>query len=199
MATSRYRIVLRGRLSERFESAFDGMTLEHGPNRTVLTGDVRDQAQLYGLIDRLQEFGIELLAVEPADSSDGGLEPGRLPGSGGWSVAVEHFGLVLVPRAGRPVRVHDQGPAPAVDDDLVVERAEQNAVLDGRVAAVGFVAGVVDLGPGGLVAPAGPLAVPVPQDDRVADPGRDRLGVADVQRQARPAQRGRRAAGGAGS
>jgi hypothetical protein len=76
VAASRYRIVLRGRLSERFESAFDGMTLVHGPNRTVLVGDVRDQAQLYGLLDRLQEFGIELLAVEPADVSDGSSEPG---------------------------------------------------------------------------------------------------------------------------
>jgi hypothetical protein len=76
VAASRYRIVLRGRLSQRFESAFDGMTLEHGPNRTVLVGDVRDQAQLYGLLDRLQEFGIELLAVEPADVSDGSCEPG---------------------------------------------------------------------------------------------------------------------------
>jgi hypothetical protein len=46
------------------------MTLEHGPNRTVLTGNVRDQAQLYGLLGRLQEFGIELLAVEPAGSPD---------------------------------------------------------------------------------------------------------------------------------
>jgi hypothetical protein len=76
MAASRYRIVLRGRLSERFESAFDGMTLEHGPGQTVLVGDVRDQAQLYGLLDRLQEFGIELLAVEPVGISDGGSEPG---------------------------------------------------------------------------------------------------------------------------
>ena len=79
MAASRYRIVLRGRLSGRFESAFDGMTLEHGPNRTVLIGDVRDQAQLYGLIDRLQEFGIELLAVEPADGSGDGCGPGADP------------------------------------------------------------------------------------------------------------------------
>ena len=71
MAASRYRIVLRGRLSERFESAFDGMSLEHGPNQTVLTGDIRDQAQLYGLLGQLQEFGIELLVVEPADRSDG--------------------------------------------------------------------------------------------------------------------------------
>jgi hypothetical protein len=72
VAASRYRIVLRGRLSERFESAFDGMSLEHGPNRTVLVGDIRDQTQLYGLLGQLQEFGIELLAVEPADRSGGG-------------------------------------------------------------------------------------------------------------------------------
>jgi len=83
---SRYRIVLRGRLSERFESAFDGMALEHGPNRTVLVGDVRDQAQLYGLIGRLQEFGIELLAVEPADVSDGSCEPGAGPVASGLHV-----------------------------------------------------------------------------------------------------------------
>jgi hypothetical protein len=83
VAASRYRIVLRGRLSERFESAFDGMTLEHGPNRTVLVGDVRDQAQLYGLLGQLQEFGIELLAVESADGSGGGCEPGASPVASG--------------------------------------------------------------------------------------------------------------------
>jgi len=79
VASGRYRIVLRGRLSQRFESAFDGMSLEHGPNRTVLTGDIRDQAQLYGLIGRLQEFGIELLAVEPANAPDSDSEPGGGP------------------------------------------------------------------------------------------------------------------------
>src|SRR5256884_1286535 len=140
------------------------MTLEHGPNRTVLTGDVRDQAQLYGLIGQLQEFGIELLAVEPADSSDGGSEPGLLPGAGGWSVAVQDFGLVLVPRAGRPVRVHDQRPAPPVDDDLVVEGAEQDAVLDRGRAAVGLVPGVVYLaaagGPGSAACPLAALVPP---------------------------------------
>jgi hypothetical protein len=72
--TTRYRIVLRGRLSERFATTFDGMTLEPGPNRsqTVLVGDVRDQAHLYGLLDRLRDFGIELIAVQPADPADAG-------------------------------------------------------------------------------------------------------------------------------
>jgi hypothetical protein len=70
VAASRYRIVLRGRLSKRFESAFEGMTLEHAPGRTVLTGEVRDQAQLYGVLDQVRDFGIELLSVESADITD---------------------------------------------------------------------------------------------------------------------------------
>ena len=74
MGSSRYRIVLRGRLSERFESAFEGMVLEAGPNQTVLVGEIRDQAQLYGLLDRLRDFGIDLVAVEPADTADTGSE-----------------------------------------------------------------------------------------------------------------------------
>jgi hypothetical protein len=70
----RYRIVLRGRLSERFESAFEGMALEAAPNQTVLVGEVRDQAHLYGLLDRLRDYGTELVAVEPAGTADAGAE-----------------------------------------------------------------------------------------------------------------------------
>ena len=82
MGPSRYRIVLRGRLSERFETAFEGMAMEAGLNQTVLVGEVRDQAQLYGLLDRLRDFGIELVAVEPAGAADSGAgnSPPRDPG-----------------------------------------------------------------------------------------------------------------------
>jgi hypothetical protein len=71
VTAGKYRIVLRGRLSEHFASAFEGMALEPGPGQTVLVGDVRDQAHLYGLLDRLRDFGIDLLAVEPAGACDG--------------------------------------------------------------------------------------------------------------------------------
>ncbi len=72
MRPTLYRIVLRGRLSERFASAFDGMALECAPDQTVLVGEVRDQAHLYGLLDRLRDFGIELIAVEPAGPATAG-------------------------------------------------------------------------------------------------------------------------------
>jgi hypothetical protein len=45
------------------------MVLEPGQGQSVLVGEVRDQAHLYGLLDQLRDFGIDLVAVEPeADS-----------------------------------------------------------------------------------------------------------------------------------
>ena len=59
----RYEIVVRGRLSRRYESAFDGVTLEPGVGETTLRADLADQSQLYGVLNRLRDFGIELVSV----------------------------------------------------------------------------------------------------------------------------------------
>ncbi len=64
MSAKRYRIVVRGRLSERFLTAFDGMTLEAAAGETVLSGELADQSALYGLLDRLRDFGLELVSVD---------------------------------------------------------------------------------------------------------------------------------------
>jgi hypothetical protein len=41
------------------------MTLERDAGRTVLSGEVRDQAHLHGLIERIAELGMELESVNP--------------------------------------------------------------------------------------------------------------------------------------
>ena len=66
MASRTYRITVRGRLSERFASAFEGMAVQPGRGETGLLGEVTDQAQLYGLLDRLRDFGLELVRLERA-------------------------------------------------------------------------------------------------------------------------------------
>ena len=63
MKPTPYRITVRGRLSERFASAFAGMRLEPADGKTRLEGVV-DQSQLYGVLDRLRDFGLDLLQVE---------------------------------------------------------------------------------------------------------------------------------------
>lgn len=66
-ATLGYQFVLRGEIGDRFGPLFEGMRLERIPGRTVLTGDVIDQAHLHGLIAQIQELGLELVSVKPLD------------------------------------------------------------------------------------------------------------------------------------
>ncbi len=62
---SQYELVIRGELGERFGLLFEGMRLERDRGTTVITGPVLDQAQLHGLIERVQELGLELVSVNP--------------------------------------------------------------------------------------------------------------------------------------
>jgi len=59
-----YRLVVRGELDARFAYLFNGMQMERAEGTTVISGEVIDQAQLHGYIERIEELGLELLAVE---------------------------------------------------------------------------------------------------------------------------------------
>ena len=61
-----YEICVRGRLSDRLECALEGMQLKAGRAETVFIGEIRDQSQLYGLLDRVRDLGLELIGVQPS-------------------------------------------------------------------------------------------------------------------------------------
>ncbi len=61
----RTEIKVKGQLSENWSEWFDGLTISHsGPDETVLTGLMPDQAALYGVISRLRDLGLELASVD---------------------------------------------------------------------------------------------------------------------------------------
>ena len=75
-----YRIVVRSELGERYAVAFEGMEMETKGGDTVLTGKIIDQPHLYGIIDRINGLGLELLSVQalPEDahpSAEGNRDP----------------------------------------------------------------------------------------------------------------------------
>lgn len=62
-----YQFVVDGELGDRFAYLFEGMTLLRRDGQTYITGPVVDQAQLFGLIDRIQETGLTLVSVDQPD------------------------------------------------------------------------------------------------------------------------------------
>jgi hypothetical protein len=71
-----YRIVARSELPDAYAVAFDGMEMETREGVTVLTGKIIDQPHLYGILERINGLGLELLSVEalPDDANPGARE-----------------------------------------------------------------------------------------------------------------------------
>ena len=60
----RVEIHIEGRLDPLWIEWLDGFSISYtGDNETVLTGQVTDQAALYGLIAKLRDLGVKLLSV----------------------------------------------------------------------------------------------------------------------------------------
>jgi hypothetical protein len=60
-----YKIKVEGHLDQSWSSWLDGLTIEaqaHG--ETLLSGPVRDQAALHGLLNKIRDQGLVLLSVE---------------------------------------------------------------------------------------------------------------------------------------
>ncbi len=57
-------IRVKGQINQDWSDWCGGLTITHtGRGETVLTGPVRDQAALRGLLERLADLGLELISV----------------------------------------------------------------------------------------------------------------------------------------
>jgi hypothetical protein len=84
MGARSYEIRITGRVGEALQAAFEDLTVTINPAETVLYGRVQDQAALRGLLDRIQDLGLEVVEVRrlppaPPDADAGGGD-GAPPG-----------------------------------------------------------------------------------------------------------------------
>lgn len=59
-----YRIIVKSHLSSRRTKTFSGMKIELLPDgQSALSGYLQDQIALYGIINKIQELGLQLVQV----------------------------------------------------------------------------------------------------------------------------------------
>jgi hypothetical protein len=63
VAATGYEIRIKGRLSDSLCGAFEDFTSSVKPAETIMRGELRDQSELHGLLDRIQSLGLELIEV----------------------------------------------------------------------------------------------------------------------------------------
>lgn len=60
----RYQITIASQLDPRWDSWFEGLTLTRGAGQTVLSGPLPDQAALHGVLKKINNLGLTLVAVQ---------------------------------------------------------------------------------------------------------------------------------------
>lgn len=70
----RYEICLRGHLDNHWSHWFEGLTITLADSgNTHLTGPVRDQAALHGLLNKVRDLGLPLISlrqIEPTQTEE---------------------------------------------------------------------------------------------------------------------------------
>ena len=62
--TTVYEIRVHGHLAYDWAEWFDGLKITHTPGgETILTGQVRDQAELFGVLMKVRDLGLTLISV----------------------------------------------------------------------------------------------------------------------------------------
>jgi len=65
-----YEIRVQGRLDQRWSTWFDGLTLSYeGEDITVLRGSLVDEAALHGILIKVRDLALPLLAVSRVPES----------------------------------------------------------------------------------------------------------------------------------
>ena len=62
-AVHRYRIVVRDDCGALLASLVEGLAIESGGDRTSVVASVRDESELYGLLDRFHELALHIVSL----------------------------------------------------------------------------------------------------------------------------------------
>jgi hypothetical protein len=60
----RYEIRVKGKLGKMWSDWFDDFEISVEDDKTILSGQVVDQAALHGLLTKIRDIGLTLLSVE---------------------------------------------------------------------------------------------------------------------------------------
>jgi hypothetical protein len=68
-----YKIIVKGHIAEYWSESLGGLKISQMSNgETMLSGDIVDQAQLHGILNRIRDMGLTLVEVHKNHGSSAG-------------------------------------------------------------------------------------------------------------------------------
>ena len=76
----RYRVILRGDCAQLLADVLDDATIESSRGWTCVLASIRDDSELYGLLDRFEDLALHIVSLNELGTDV--LRPRAVPGGG---------------------------------------------------------------------------------------------------------------------
>lgn len=55
--------MVKGHLDKKWENCFDGMNVNYEGDNTVISGNIKDEAFMHGILNRIRDLNLKLISV----------------------------------------------------------------------------------------------------------------------------------------
>ena len=64
-------IIVQGHLDTKCKDWFEGMVISYQGTNTLLTGDIKDEAHLHGVLNKIRDLNLRLISVNRTGKQNG--------------------------------------------------------------------------------------------------------------------------------
>jgi len=62
-------IKIQGHLNGKWKDCFEGMEISYEGNNTILTGNIKDEAHMHGVLNIIRNYNLTLISINPVKKS----------------------------------------------------------------------------------------------------------------------------------
>lgn len=63
-------IKIQDRLDEKWKDCFEGMEINYDGNYTIITGNLKDEAHMHGILNQIRDLNLKLISVNPWETTN---------------------------------------------------------------------------------------------------------------------------------
>ena len=64
------KIRVEGHLDNKWNDWFEGMVISYERANTILSGDIKDEAHLHGVLNQIRDLNLKLISINPAEKEN---------------------------------------------------------------------------------------------------------------------------------
>ena len=59
------KITIQGHLDKKWKNSFEGLVISYEGDNTILTGNLKDEAHMHGVLNIIRDLNIKLISINP--------------------------------------------------------------------------------------------------------------------------------------